>query len=89
MSTHVHRDGARQITVQDQAGRELVLISQDHTLRVTTNGAEPCLTPQMALDLAEELHQWANAQQTVRNHAQPGPDGSATSSFGEERTSAE
>ena len=32
MSTHVHRDGAHKIIVQDEAGREVTLISQDHTL---------------------------------------------------------
>lgn len=71
MSTHVHRDGAHQITVRDEAGRELALIREDHTLQVTTTGTGPRLTPQMAHDLADELHQWANCQQTVRNHGQP------------------
>lgn len=71
MSTHVHRDGARQITVQDEDGRELVLIRENHTLQVMTTGAGPRLTPQMAHDLADELHHWATCQQTVRSQGQP------------------
>lgn len=66
MSTYVHRDGARQITVRDDAGRELTLINEHHALHITTMGAGPRLTPQMAHDLADELHQWADCQQTVR-----------------------
>ncbi len=72
MSTHVHRDGAHKIIVQDDAGREVALISQDHTLMITTTDAGPRLTPQMAHDLADELHQWATCQQTVRS-ARQGP----------------
>ena len=71
MSTHVHRDGAHQITVQDEDGRELALVSEDHKLLVVTTDAGPRLTPQMARDLADELTQWATSQQTVRNHGQP------------------
>jgi len=67
MSTHVHREGAHKITVQDGNGREVTLVSQDHTLEITTTGAGPRLTPQMAHDLADELHQWATCQQTVRS----------------------
>jgi hypothetical protein len=67
MSTHVHRDGAHKITVQDEDGREVTLISQDHTLAITTTGTGPRLTPQMAHDLADELRQWATCQQTVRS----------------------
>ena len=67
MSTHVHRDGAHKIIVQDKNGREVTLLSQDHTLEISTSGAGPRLTPQMAHDLADELHQWATCQQTVRN----------------------
>jgi hypothetical protein len=67
MSTHVHRDGAHQITVQDNAGRELTLISHGHTLHISTTDAGPLLTPQMAHDLADQLHQWADCQQTVRS----------------------
>ncbi|HEU5486628.1 MAG TPA: hypothetical protein VFU98_17100 [Microlunatus sp.] len=66
MSTHVHRDGAHKITIQDDAGRQAVLTSQNHTLQVTTSGIGPQLTPQMARELAEELQQWATCQQTVR-----------------------
>lgn len=73
MSTHVHRDGAHQITVRDGDGRVLALISEDHTLQITVEGAGPRLTPQMAHDLADELRQWADCQQTVRNHDQPRP----------------
>ena len=67
MSTHVHRAGAHRIVVQDETGREVTLVSQDHTLEITTSGAGPRLTPQMAHDLADELHQWATCQQTVRS----------------------
>ena len=67
MSTHVHRAGAHKIVVQDETGREVTLVSQDHTLEITTTGAGPRLTPQMAHDLADELHQWATCQQTVRS----------------------
>ena len=66
MSTHVHRDGAHQITVRDEVGREAAFISQGHTLQITTGGEGPRLTPQMAHDLADELHEWASRQQTVR-----------------------
>ena len=71
MSTHVHRDGAHQITVQDVGGRELALVSEDHELQVVTTDHGPCLTPQMARDLANELNQWADCQQTVRSHGRP------------------
>jgi hypothetical protein len=70
MSTHVHREGAHKIVVQDETGREVTLTSQDHTLEVSTTGAGPRLTPQMAQDLADELHQWATCQQTVRRQGQ-------------------
>ena len=66
MSTHVHRDGAHQITVRDDAGLQAVFISQGHTLQITTGDEGPRLTPQMAHDLADELHEWASCQQTVR-----------------------
>lgn len=66
MSTHVYRNGAHKITVQDEAGRQAILISEDRTLQVSTTGAGPRLTPQMAHELADELHQWAECQQTVR-----------------------
>lgn len=66
VSIFVHRDGASQITVRDDGGRELSLISHDRKLHVTTVGAGPHLTPQMARDLADALHQWADCQQTVR-----------------------
>ena len=75
MSTHVHREGAHKITVQDEAGREVTLLSQDHTLTISTTGAGLRLTPQMARDLADELRQWATCQQTVRSqgHRRPAP----------------
>jgi len=73
VSTYVHRDGARQITVQDEAGRELTFTSQQHALYCTTTGEGPHLTPQMARDLADELHQWANSQQTVRSQRRAQP----------------
>ena len=73
MSTYVHRDGARQITVRDDAGRELAFTSEHYALHINTMGAGPCLTPQMAHDLADELHQWANCQQTVRARAKNAP----------------
>lgn len=82
MSTHVHRAGAHRIVVQDETGREVTLVSQDHTLEITTSGAGPRLTPQMAHDLADELHQWATCQQTVRSQGQrraaAAADGEAT-----------
>ena len=83
MSTHVHRSGAHRIVVQDETGREVTLVSQDHTLEITTSGAGPRLTPQMAHDLADELHQWATCQQTVRSQghrwaAEATADGEAT-----------
>jgi hypothetical protein len=34
---------------------------------VTSTGVGPHLTPQMAHDLADELHQWATCHQTVRS----------------------
>ena len=66
VSTHVHRDGAHQITVRDDAGREVALVEHDRTLQITTTDGGPHLTPQMAHDLADALHQWASGQQTVR-----------------------
>lgn len=69
MSTYVHRDGARRITVRDDAGRELTLVNDQHALHITTKEGGPRLTPQMARDLADELHQWADCQQTVRTSA--------------------
>ena len=66
MSAHVHRDGAHQITVRDDAGRQAAFVSQGHALQITTGGEGPRLTPQMAHDLADELHEWASSQQTVR-----------------------
>ena len=66
MSTHVHRDGAHQITVRDEVGRQAAFVSQGHALQITTGGEGPRLTPQMAHDLADELHGWASSQQTVR-----------------------
>ena len=66
MSTHVHRDGAHQITVRDDVGREAAFISQGHTLQITVGDEGPRLTPQMAHDLADELHEWASSHQTVR-----------------------
>jgi hypothetical protein len=71
VSTHVHRNGAHQITVQDMDGRELALVTEEHELQVVTTDHGPRLTPQMARDLANELNQWANCQQTVRSHGQP------------------
>lgn len=71
VSTHVHRDGAHQITVRDVNGRELALVSEDHELQIVTTDHGPRLTPQMARDLANELNQWANCQQTVRSHGRP------------------
>src|SRR5689334_7764615 len=68
VSTLVHRDGAHQITVHDTVGREAVLITEGHTLHITTSGEGPYLTPQMAQELADQLHQWAVCQQTVRSH---------------------
>lgn len=78
MSTHVHREGAHKITVRDETGREVTLVSQDHALEITTAGAGPRLTPQMAHDLADELHQWATCQQTRRSqgHRPPAPPNS-------------
>jgi hypothetical protein len=66
VSRLVHRDGAHQITVHDEVGREVALVSQGHTLYIKTSGEGPHLTPQMAHELADELHQWAAGQQTVR-----------------------
>jgi hypothetical protein len=66
MSTHVHRDGAHRITVSDEVGREVAFITQGHALQITTEGEGPRLTPQMAHELADELHRWASCQQTVR-----------------------
>jgi hypothetical protein len=66
VSRLVHRDGAHQITVHDEVGREVALVSQGHTLHIKTSGEGPHLTPEMAHELADELHQWATGQQTVR-----------------------
>ena len=74
MSTLVHRDGAHQITVHDTVGREAVLITEGHLLHITTMGEGPHLTPQMAHELADQPHQWAVCQQTVRTKARkPAP----------------
>ena len=72
VSTHVLRNGAHQITVRDDAGREVALVEHDRTLQITTTGAGPHLTPQMAHDLADALHQWASGQQTVRRYGRDG-----------------
>ncbi len=72
MSTHVHRDGAHQITVRDDVGGQAAFISEGHTLQITTEGEGPRLTPQMAHDLADELNEWASSHQTVRTR---GPNG--------------
>jgi len=45
MSAHVVRVGARQITVRDEAGRELAFSSEHHALHINTMGAGPWLTP--------------------------------------------
>src|SRR6478752_5225764 len=66
VSALVHRDGAHQITVHDTVGREAVLITEGHILHITTRGDGPHLTAQMAQELADQLHQWAVCQQTVR-----------------------
>lgn len=82
----VLRDGAHQITVRDDRGRELLLLTNGYELEVWRGSANPRLTPQMANDLADELRQWAACQQTVlrrrrsrragatveRIHAEPG-----------------
>lgn len=73
MSTHVHRNGAHRITVQDEAGNELSLVSENQRLHVVTTQVGPSLTPQTARDLADELNQWADCQQTTRSHRQPLP----------------
>jgi hypothetical protein len=66
MSAHVHRDGAHQITVSDEVGREVVFVSEGHVLHIATEAEGPSITPQMAHELADELHRWASCQQTVR-----------------------
>ncbi|WP_344802608.1 hypothetical protein [Microlunatus ginsengisoli] len=73
MSTHVHRNGAHTITVQDEAGHELTLVTENQRLQVVTTQGAPSLTPQTARDLADELTQWADCQQTARSHRQPLP----------------
>jgi len=72
MSTHVHRDGAKQIVVSDEGGREVAFISQGRALQITTVGEGPRLTPEMAHELADELHRWASCQQTVRTKGTTG-----------------
>jgi hypothetical protein len=66
VSTFVYRDGAHQIRVHDEVGRELTLVSEGHSLHLQAIGEAPRLTPQMANDLADALHQWAACQLTVR-----------------------
>ncbi len=66
MSTLVQREGAHQITVQDDDGREAALVCEDGSLHLHTEGEGPHLTPHMARELADELEQWANRQLTVR-----------------------
>jgi len=44
VTAHVHRDGP-QITVHDDNGREVALLSQGHTLHIRTRGETPQLTP--------------------------------------------
>src|SRR5438874_2608901 len=64
-----HRHGAHQLTVHDtlgKQGREAVLITEGHILHITTSGEGPHLTPEMAQELGDQLHQWAVCQQTVR-----------------------
>ena len=68
MTTYVHRNGAHGITVQDEAGHELALVSVDHRLHVVATDGGPSLTPQTARDLADELNQWASCHQTARSH---------------------
>jgi hypothetical protein len=55
VSTYVHRNGAHGITVQDESGRELALVSVDHRLHVVATEGGPSLAPQTARDLADEL----------------------------------
>jgi hypothetical protein len=71
VSTLVQRDGAQQITVHDEEGREVALVCSGGTLRFQPKGETPRLTPQMAHELADELHQWATCQQTVRVRTSP------------------
>ena len=73
VSTHVHRVGARQIMVRDDVGRE-ASVEHDRILEITITGVGPHLTPQMAHDLADALHQWASGQQTVRSPGETAPD---------------
>jgi hypothetical protein len=73
VSTHVHRNGAHGITVQDEAGHELALVSDNYRLQVLATPAGPSLTPQTARDLADELNQWADCQQTIRSRHQSLP----------------
>jgi hypothetical protein len=73
VSASVHRNGAHGITVQDEAGRELALVSDNHRLHVVAAEGSPSLTPQTARELADQLNQWADCQQSTRSHRQPLP----------------
>ncbi|GAA3612727.1 hypothetical protein GCM10022236_13120 [Microlunatus ginsengisoli] len=59
--------------MQDEAGHELTLVTENQRLQVVTTQGAPSLTPQTARDLADELTQWADCQQTARSHRQPLP----------------
>ena len=71
MSAFVHRDRADKITVEDSDGHRLDMITKGRELELRTTDPCPHLTMQMAHELADELHQWAYAQQTVRSRRGP------------------
>jgi hypothetical protein len=69
MSSHVHRDGPHQITVEDDQGNRTRFVTTCCGLEIEHTAASPRLSPTDALDLAGELSQWATAQYCRRRSA--------------------
>ncbi len=64
-TTHVHRDGPHQITVEDANGNRARFLTEGNTLQIEqTSTRMPRLNPSDALALAAELDQWATTQFT-------------------------
>lgn len=69
MTSHVHRDGPHQITVEDGHGNRARFLTAGNTLQIEqTSGPMPRLNPADALALADALDQWATTQLTRPQH---------------------
>ena len=66
MSAHVHRDGAHQITFATTPDCR-PSSSAKATLCRSRRETKDRPHPPMAHDLADELHEWASLQQTLRS----------------------